>query len=135
GTGQIADERGGRAPAPAARGQRVPRSVASPHRARDLRGQFEYFPVEQEKSREPEVGDQGQLLLESRACFSLQTVRTAVPGLEGAVADAGQLGDCGLVAVGEVRIPVAELVGEVELEPFGELGGAGGGVTGVGEAR
>ena len=63
---QVADERADRAPPPASRGQRVPRSVAPPHLTRDIRGQLEYFPVEQKESRQPEVGDQRQLFLEPR---------------------------------------------------------------------
>ena len=62
--GQVADERADRAAPAAARGQRVPRSVTPPHLARDLRGQLEYFPVEQEKTREPEVADQRELLVQ-----------------------------------------------------------------------
>ncbi len=42
--------------------------------------------------------------------------------LERATADAGQLPDRRLVTVGEIRIAVAELLGQVELEPLGERG-------------
>ncbi len=44
--------------------------------------------------------------------------------MEGAVADPGELDVGGLLAVGEVRIAVPELLGEIELEARGELGGA-----------
>ena len=60
-------------------------------------------------------------------------VEPAVALVEGAVADAGELDVGGHVAVGEVGVAVAELLGEVEREPSGELGGAGDGVAVVGE--
>jgi hypothetical protein len=63
-TRQVADERADRASSTAARRQRVPRSVAPPHLARDLSGQLEHFPVEQEEPGEAELVDQGQLFLE-----------------------------------------------------------------------
>ena len=44
---------------------------------------------------------------------------------ERALADAAELDDRRLLAVGEVGIAVAELLGEVELEPLGELARAG----------
>ena len=50
------------------------------------------------------------------------------------LADAAQLHDRGLGAVGEVGIAVAELLREVELEPLGELDGARDRVAVVGEA-
>ena len=46
---------------------------------------------------------------------------------EGVVADLRELSDRRLVAVGEVGVAVAELLGEVELEALRELDGAGGG--------
>ena len=63
---QVADERADRAPAPASRGQRVPRRVAAAHLARHVCCELEHLPVEQEEPCEPEVGDQRQLFLEPR---------------------------------------------------------------------
>ena len=58
----------------------------------------------------------------SRAAHApLVAVEVAVALGERALADAAQLDDRRLVAVGEVRIAVAELLGQVELEPLGEL--------------
>src|SRR4029453_2102157 len=75
--GQVADERADRAPAPPAGWQRMPRRVAPPHLARDIRGQLEYFPVEQKKSCQPEVADQRKLLVESCTGFALPSVCAA----------------------------------------------------------
>ena len=50
------------------------------------------------------------------------------------MADRGEPADRGLLAVGEVRVAVPELFGEVELEPLGELGAPSGGVPVEGEA-
>ncbi len=123
-TGQVADERADRAAPSAARRQRVARRVAAAHLPRHVGGELEHLPVEQEEPREPELVDQGELLVEPRTSFSLVAVGASVARLEGTVAHLGQLGDRGLVAVGEVRVAVAELLREVELEARGELGGA-----------
>ena len=71
---QVADERADRAPAPASRGQRVPRRVAPAHLARDVGGELEHLPVEQEEPGQPEIGDQRQLFLEPRPRLTLATV-------------------------------------------------------------
>ena len=90
--------------------------------------------MEQEEAGEAELADQRELLVEPRARLLLVAVDAAVALLEGAVADAGELAVGGLVAVGEVGVAVAELLGQVEAEPLGELGGAGDGVAVVREA-
>jgi hypothetical protein len=112
----------------------VARRVAPAHLARDVGCELEHLPVEQEEPREAEVADQRELLVEPHSRLSFVPVRVAVASVERAVADLRQLGDRGLVAVGEVRVAVAELLGEVELEPSGQLGGARDGVAVVGEA-
>ena len=89
--------------------------------------------MEQEEAGEPELADQRQLLVEPCARLALVAVGAAVARVERAVADRRQLGDRGLVAVGEVRVAVAELLREVELEPLGELGGARDGVGSSGK--
>ena len=81
--------------------------------------------MEQEEAGELEVGDQPQLLLQALSGAFLVAVRAGVALCERALADATQLGVGRLLAVGEVGIAVAELLGQVELEPGGQLGRAG----------
>ena len=123
--GQVADDRADRAAAPAARRQDVARHRAAAHLEGALARQLEHLPVEQEEPGEAELVDQLQLVVEPLARAALVAVRVAVALLEGAVADAGELADRGLAGVREVGIPVAEVLGQVELEPFRELGRAG----------
>jgi hypothetical protein len=101
----------------------MPRRVAPTHLTRDIRGQLEHLPVQEEEAGETDLVDERELLVEAGASLPLVAVGVAVASLEGAVADPGQLGDRGLVAFGEVRVAVAELLREVELEPLGELCG------------
>jgi hypothetical protein len=77
--------------------------------------------VEEEEAGEPDAVDQRQLVVEAAACPALVAVEAGVAFGEGAVADTGELRDRGHVAVGEVGVAVAELLGEVELEALGEL--------------
>ena len=90
--------------------------------------------MEEEEAGQLEVGDEPQLLLQALACSSLVAVRARVALGERALADAPQLRVGRLLAVGEVGIAVAELLGEVELEPGGELDRAGDGGRVVGKA-
>ena len=90
--------------------------------------------MEQEEPREAELADQGQLLVEAGAGEALVAVRVPVAVGEGPVADARELDVRGLGAVGEVRVAVAELLGEVEAEPVGQLDRARDGACVVGEA-
>ena len=123
--GQVADDRADRAAAPAARRQDVARHRAAAHLEGALARQLEHLPVEQEEPGEAELVDQLQLVVEPLARAALVAVRVAVALLEGAVADAGEVANRGLAGVREVGIPVAEVLGQVELEPFRELGRAG----------
>ena len=90
--------------------------------------------MEQEEPGEAELADQGQLLVEAGAGEALVAVRAPVAVGEGPVADARELDVRGLCSVGEVRIAVAELLGEVEAEPVGQPDRARDGVAVVGEA-
>ncbi len=132
--GQITDDRADRAAPAATRRQGMAWRIAAAHLARDLLGQLEHLPVQEEEAGEAEVGDQRQLLVEPRPRLALVAVGAAVTRCEGVVADFGQLRDGRLVAIGEVRVAVAELLGEIELEPLCELGGARDGVEVVREA-
>ncbi len=77
--------------------------------------------VEQEEPGEPDLVDQGKLLVEPGPRVALVAVQPAVALLEGSAAHAGELGDGRLGPVGEVRVAVAELLREIELEPLGDL--------------
>src|SRR5215212_4894245 len=89
--------------------------------------------MEQEETAQLQLGDEGQLLVEALPRLALVTICTAVALVESAVADARELDVGGVGPVGEVRVAVAELLREVELEPLGELDGARDGVAVVGE--
>ncbi len=120
--GQVADDRADRAPPPPPRWEEHPRRVAAPHLERTVARELEHLVVEQEEPRQPEPPDQRELALQ--ACVRLRSQRRgtrAVALAERLVADRGQLTDRGVGAVREVRIAIAELLGEVECEARCEL--------------
>ena len=120
---QVADDRADRAAAAAPGRQEAPRRAGAAHLPRALPGQLEHLPVEQEEPREPELVDQRELLVEPRASPTLQqTVANSVAVVEAVPADLRQLGDGRVGPVREVRVAVAELLGQVEAEAVGELG-------------
>ena len=127
--GQVADDRADRAPAAAARREHVARHRLAAHLPRALPRQLQHLPVEEEEPREPELLDQLQLLLEPAARLALVAVRSFVAPGERAVADAPELRDRRLARVREVRIAVAEVLGQVELQPLGQLAGSLDGVA------
>ena len=90
--------------------------------------------MEQEEAGEPELVDQRELLAEPPPSLAEQrpVARWVAVGERG-LADLRELPDRRLLAVGEVGVAVAELGGEVELEPLGELDGSPHGVAVVGE--
>ena len=117
--GQVADDRADGAAAPAPRRQRAPRRVAPPHLVRALARELEHLPVEEEEAGEPELVDQRQLLPQPPPGLTeQQSVTWWVAVGERGLADLRELPDRGLLAVGEVGIAVAELGGQVELEPL-----------------
>ena len=117
--GQVADERADRRAAPAPGRQDVPHRAGAAHLERDLARELEHLPVEEEEAGEAELVDQRELLLEPPAHAPLVAVQVGVALGERCLADAAQLDDRRLLAVGEVGIAVAELLGQVELEPLG----------------
>ena len=133
--GQVADDRADRAAAAAARRQRVARRAGAAHLEGDLARELEHLPVEQEEAGEPELARSARAprrAVRARAAcgrWRRGSARRRRGRRRGASWHVG-----GLVAVGEVGVAVAELLGEVELEPLGELGGARDGVAVVGEA-
>ena len=127
--GQVADDRADRAPAAAARRKDVARDRAAANLERALPRQLEHLPVQEEEAGEAELADQLQLLVEPLARAALVPVGVAVPLLEGAVADPRELPDRRLAGLGEVRVAVAEVLGQVELETCRELAGALDGVA------
>src|SRR5207302_7357131 len=119
---QIADERADGRPSPTPRRKGVPRRIAPAHLERALARELEHVPVEQEESRQAELVDQLQLFVEPLACpVSEHLVICRIALLERAPTDLRELDDRRLGAVGEVRVPIAELLREVELQPFGEF--------------
>src|SRR5207244_12260906 len=75
-----------------------------------------------------------QLLVETHPCARLCSFATWEAVGERLVANMRELDDRRLGAVGEVRVAVAELLRQVELEPLGELRCAQDGVAVVGGA-
>ncbi len=63
--GQVADERADRAASPASRRERVAWRFTAPHLPRDVGGELEHLPVQQEEPGEPELVDQSQLLVQT----------------------------------------------------------------------
>ena len=122
--GQVADDRADGRAAAASRRQHLPRDRLAAHFSRDIARELEHLPVQQEEAGEPDPLDQVELLVEAlpRAPLVPVEIRVALP--EQAVAERAQLCDRRRVAVREVRIAVAELLGQVELEPLRELGRA-----------
>ncbi len=132
--GEIADERADGRAAPASGRQYVAHRAGPAHVVGDLARKLQDFPVEQEEACETELVDQRELLFEPLAHAALVAVEVRVALGERVLADAAQLHDRGLRPVGEVGIAVAELLGEVERQPLGELDGARCGVAVVGKA-
>ena len=126
--GQVTDDRTDRAAAPAPGWQEAPGRVATAYLQGALTREVENLPVEQEEPREIELVDQRELALEAIARpLEQPLVARRIAVGEGVVADLCELSDRGLVAVGEVGVAIAELLGEVELKALRDLDGAGGG--------
>ena len=134
--GQVADDRADRAAAAASRREEVARRAGPAHLGGDLARELEHLPVEEEEAREADLGDQGELLGEARVRARAELVgRVAVALVEGAARDLREL-DVGRIGpVREVRVAVAELLGQVELEPLGDLAGGANRVGVVGPER
>ena len=90
--------------------------------------------MQAEESGQAQLLDQLQLLVQPKARLSFQARLRRVALGKGALADPGQAPDRRL-ALGEVGIAVAKLFSQVELEPSGQLAGAGHGARVVGKAR
>ncbi len=132
--GQVADERADGRAAPASRRQDVPHRSRPSYLERDLACELQHLPVQEKEAREPELADQRELFLEPRVHALLVSVQSGVALRERALADAAELDDRRLVAVGEVGIAVAELLRQVEAEAVRELDGSRHGVAVVREA-
>ena len=131
--GEVADDGADRGAAAAPGWQRVPGRARAAQVERDLPRQLEHLEVEKEEAGELEIGDQLELLVQALARSSLMAVGAGIALGERALADTAQLRVGRLLAVGEVGIAVAELLGQVELEPGGKLGRAGDGGSVFGE--
>ena len=134
--GEVADDRADRAAASAPWWQEVSRRVSPAHLERRLAGELEHLVVEEEEARQAELVDQRELVVEASARLRLvtQSAQGSVALVERVAADLRELEDRRLLPVGEVGIAVAELLGQVELEPAGELDASLGCRTVEGEA-
>ncbi len=90
--------------------------------------------MQQEEARQAELVDELELLLEPGARLAAEPMGVRIAIFERAVADLGQLDDGRLRTVREVRVAIAELLGQVESEPLGELDSARDRTAVVGEA-
>src|SRR6266545_3614504 len=100
------------------------RGAGPSHLEGDFAGELEHLPMEEEEAREAKLGDQRQLLPQPGFRSGAQgSRRIPVAVLKSSLADPCELDIRGIEAVGEVRIAVAELLGEIELQTLGELGG------------
>jgi len=126
--GQVADERADRGPSAAPGRQDVPHRAGAADLERHLARELEHLPVEEEEAGQAELVDERKLLLEPPAHTPLVAVEAAVALRERALADAAQLDDRRLGSLGEVRVAVAELLRQVELEPLGKLSGSANGI-------
>ena len=116
--GEVAHDRADRRAPAAARWQCHARRVRTAHRDRDLARDLEDLTVQQEEARKAVVADQGELLLEPPPRFAA-VAEAAVATLQLERADLCQLG-IGHGVVGR-RVAVAEVLGEVEAQPLGQL--------------
>src|SRR5215216_536973 len=112
---QVADDRADGAAAASTRRERVAWRVAAPDLVGDVPRELEHLVVEQEEAREAELVDQLQLFVEPSARAAPVPVGVAIALVEGAIADTRELGNRRFDLVREVRIAVAELLGQVEL--------------------
>ena len=122
--GEIADDRtDGAAAAPSGR-QGVTGRSCSPNILGDLPGELEHLPVEEEEAGETELGDQRKLLPQpGLRLIAASARRVPVPLVERVTAQTAELRIRRLDPLRKVGIPVAELFGQVELEPLGKLPG------------
>ena len=130
--GEVADDRRhGRAAAAAGRQQRA-RRVGPADLDGDLAGELEHVAVQQEEARQPEAGDQAQLLVEARGGLRAQAPLAGVALLEARGADACER-RVGLRVLG-AGVAVAEVLREIEAQRVGQTRALGDRVGVVGEA-
>ncbi len=133
-TGQVTDERPDRRAATAPGRQHVPHRSWAAYLVCDFACKLEHLPVQEEEAGQSELLDQHELFLEPCANAFLVAVQSRVALDECVLANAAQLHDRRFHPVGEVGIPVAQLLRQVELQALGELDRACNRVAVVGEA-
>src|SRR5262245_60540778 len=114
----------------------MPWRAGAAHLSGDIACELEHLPVEEEKAREAELGDQGELLAQALVgAVAVGALRGRVALVEGGSSDPGELDVRRVGAVREVRVVVAELLRQVELEALGDLRAPRDGVAVIGPAR
>jgi hypothetical protein len=117
---QVADERADRAAAASPGREQVPGRARPAHLGGDFAREVEHFPVEEEEAREADLGDERELFAQAGVGpVAKERRRMPVALVERPPAHLRQLRVGGLLAIGEIGIAVAELLGQVELEPVG----------------
>ena len=99
----------------------MPGTAGTAHLECALPRELEHLPVQQEEAAQAEPGDQPQLAVEPLTCPALVPVRIRVALGERAVADLPQLYVGGIGTVGEVGVPIAELLREIEPAAVGDF--------------
>jgi hypothetical protein len=113
--GEVADDRGHARAAPAPRREQAPRRLRPAHLERHLARELEHVAVEQEEAGQAEVADHVQLLVEPPRGL-LAPPAAAVTLLEHRGAELRQLA-VGVRVLG-AGVAVAEVLGQIEREPF-----------------
>src|SRR5262249_11487837 len=115
--GEVTDDRSDRAPPSASGREEAPRRVGPAHLVRAFPCDLEYRVVEEEEASEPELVDERELAFETRPS---PCVARSIARVESGEADGRELADSRIGLVREVRVTVAQLLRQVELEPLGE---------------
>ena len=131
--GEVADDRGHRRPAPAARRQQRPHRRRPAHLHRHLARQLQQVAVQQEEAGQAQRVDHPQLLLEPRVGGGRVRVAGRVALPQPSPAQLGQLAERLLVV--RPRVAVAEVGAQVEPQAGGQLARLRHRLRVLGEAR
>ena len=100
----------------------MPRGARAPDFRGDFACELEHLVMEEKEPGEADVGNQVQLLVKPRVrAGAEQGMRMPVALIESPAADPGELHVCRIFPVGEVGVAIAELLRQVEPEPFRKL--------------
>ena len=122
--GQVADDRSDRRSAPTARREPPSRRSSRTAGVCDFPGDFQDLAVQQEEPGQAMVSDEREFLFESRERLT-SAGGVGVTSAQLVAADTSERRVCALAVGGEVRVVVAQVAGQVELQPLGQAYGLG----------